>query len=443
MILFPKQTIALDYLEDTTTQEVLYGGAAGGGKSRLGCYWQLKRRCKYPGTRGLIGRTEMKSLKSTTLKTFFEVAKDQNLVRGKHFDLVGAHHAENPDTIQFFNGSMIFLRDLQMQPSDPDVDWLGSLELTDAFIDECSQVVRKVKDILKVRIRYNLIHDCVKMFFATNPTKQLWAFEDFYLSHKNGVIAPYRKFVQAFAVDNPNNSPAYIESLRNMAEGPDKERYWYGNWNFDEDPTALIPFDAIMDAFTNPIQPTGKKAISADLAMQGRNRFVAAPWDGLIVDFTKGIDKLKSTGKEIENDLMRLMQREQIGRSQTVVDSDGLGAYLESYLKGIKEFHGGAQAKDKTEFINLKSECAYKLAEVFQKRQILVKCTPEQKERIVKELGLLKSKSVDTDEKKKGIVSKADMKEMLGSETESPDYLDVLIMGMIFHVGPQFKVLAG
>jgi phage terminase large subunit len=58
-----KQTRAIDYLEDNITTELLYGGAAGGGKSILGCYWQLKRRLKYPGTRGLIGRSSLKDIK--------------------------------------------------------------------------------------------------------------------------------------------------------------------------------------------------------------------------------------------------------------------------------------------------------------------------------------------------------------------------------------------
>lgn len=436
MILFPKQTIALDYLEDNTTQEVLYGGAAGGGKSQLGCYWQLKRRLKYPGTRGLIGRTEMKSLKSTTLKTFFEVAKEQGLKRGNHFDLVGAHHSENPDSIQFVNGSMIFLRDLQLYPSDPDFDSLGSLEITDVFVDECSQLVSKCKEILKVRIRYKLIDGCLKMFFATNPTRQLWAFEDFYYANLKGTIKPYRKFVQAFATDNPNNDPAYIQSLKDMPEGPNKSRLWYGDWNFDEDPAALVQHDAIMDAFTNHIEPGPEKRLSADLAMQGRDSFVVGDWAGLVV--TLVIDKPKATGKEIEQDLAKLMKEKQIGHSQTVVDSDGMGAYLESYLKGIKEFHGGAQAVDKIEFANLKSECAYKLAEVFNKRHIRIICTDEQKERIVKEMGVLKARSVDTDEARKRIISKDKMKDLLGGA--SPDYLDMLIMGMVFHVKKRMVV---
>ncbi len=48
MILTAKQTIALDLLEDEETEELLYGGAAGGAKSVLGCYWQLKKGSNIP-----------------------------------------------------------------------------------------------------------------------------------------------------------------------------------------------------------------------------------------------------------------------------------------------------------------------------------------------------------------------------------------------------------
>ena len=56
-----------------------------GGKTALGCYWQLKMRLKYPNTRGLIGRAVLKTLKETTLVSFFQVAKLQGLDAGKHY----------------------------------------------------------------------------------------------------------------------------------------------------------------------------------------------------------------------------------------------------------------------------------------------------------------------------------------------------------------------
>ena len=74
-------------------------GAEQGGKTALGCYWQLKQRLKYPNTRGLIGRAVLKTLKETTLVSFFQVAKMQNLEAGKHYKF----NAQS-STIEFFNG---------------------------------------------------------------------------------------------------------------------------------------------------------------------------------------------------------------------------------------------------------------------------------------------------------------------------------------------------
>ena len=66
-------------------------------------------------------------------------------------------------------------------------------------------------------------------------------------------------------------------------------------------------------------------------------------------------------------------------------------------------------------------------------RKIRIICTDTQKERIKKEIGILKQDHVDADTRKKVIISKEKMKELLG---HSPDYLDMLIMAMFFHIKP-------
>ena len=42
MQLLIKQEHAVHFLKDSQTKEVLYGGAAGGGKSALGCLWLIE-----------------------------------------------------------------------------------------------------------------------------------------------------------------------------------------------------------------------------------------------------------------------------------------------------------------------------------------------------------------------------------------------------------------
>ena len=80
-----KQRQAFYYLLDKETTELLYGGGAGGGKSYLGCCWILFCCLAYPGTRYLIGRAHLKTLKESTLLNevldllFFEAFLDATL----------------------------------------------------------------------------------------------------------------------------------------------------------------------------------------------------------------------------------------------------------------------------------------------------------------------------------------------------------------------------
>ena len=96
-----------------------------------------------------MGRAILKSLKESTLLTFFQVCKEFGLKPN-----VDYRYNAMEGTIKFWNDSSVYLKDLFAYPSDPEFDSLGSTEYTGAFIDEASQITAKAKNIVMSRIRY-------------------------------------------------------------------------------------------------------------------------------------------------------------------------------------------------------------------------------------------------------------------------------------------------
>lgn len=438
-----KQTKALDYLEDATTNEIEYGGGAGGGKSILGCYWQIKRRLKYPGTRGLIGRASLKTLKETTLQSFFEVCRIQGLKSGLHFG-----YNQQSNIITFSNGSLIFLKDLFQYPSDPNFDELGSLEITDAFVDENNQIVEKAWNIVKSRIRYKLDENNLvpKMLGCCNPAKG-WIYNKFYKPFKDGTIPNSVKFIQALVGDNPDISQFYRENLLSLDE-VSKQRLLYGNWEYDDDPATLIPYDKILDCFTNEFINEGEGYITADIARFGSDSTVIVLWRGLRCTIIQYRSKSVS---EVAKIIKELQQVYSIPNSRTIADEDGVGGGVVDILKckGFVNNSTSIQNPDaprnekgelpKENFVNLKSQCYFKLAEYINKGLVYIDCKDIKiKADIIQELEQVKQHNMDKD-MKRAILPKDKVKEIIG---RSPDFSDALMMRMWFELKPKY-VFAG
>lgn len=443
MDLTTKQTQAFDYLEDNNKiTEVYYGGAAGGGKSALGSYWQLKRRIKYPGTRGLLGRASIKTLKETTLQTFFDIAKKQGVKRSVQFDLTSAQDKEFPNCLVFINGSMIYLKDLFNYPSDPDFDELGSLEITDAFIDEASQITDKAKNIVRSRIRYKLDENGLtpKMLMSGNPSKN-WAYIDFYKPFKDFQLRYDRRFIQALPGDNPNLPASYIESLKGL-DKISRARLLDGNWEYDDDPAALISYDKIIDCFTNDFIEEGEDFITVDVARFGNDKTIIGHWKGFRVKLYqfKGLSVTETAAK------VKLFQDKfNIPNSRTIADEDGVGGGVVDILK-CKGFVNGSTAlpnplkpKDNKgnlkpeNYVNLKSQCYYRMAERMNGSGIYIEVDSiEMKADVIQELEQVKQHNMDKDGKK-AVVPKDKVKDLIG---RSPDYSDTLMMREYFELKP-------
>lgn len=431
MILTKKQTQAIDVLDDTTTTELYYGGAAGGGKSMFGCYWQLKRRLKYPGTRGLIGRSELKNLKKTTLNSFFEVCKMQGLKADKHY-----RYNQQESIIHLFNGSQIILADLATYPSDPEFDSLGSLEITDAFIDEAPQITEKAKNIVKSRVRYKLMDFGLipKLLMTGNPSKN-WAYSEFYRADKEGTIKHDRKFIQALVTDNPYIDPSYIESLKGLDKNS-RARLLDGDWEYDDDPSTLIDYDKILDCFSNDFAHLrGNKFISVDVARFGSDKTVIGLWDGYVVRLFayKGYSVSDTAAKVRE-----LQQQYSIPNSRTIADEDGVGGGVVDILK-CKGFINNSRPLPNPithadeNYANLKSQCYFRLAERINKNGLYIQCDDIQvKKLIIEELEYVKQYNMDKDSKRQ-VLPKDKLKELIG---RSPDFADTLMMREWFELTP-------
>lgn len=424
MVLTIKQTKALDYLQDDITNEIIFGGGAGGAKSVLGCYWLGKNCLKYPGTRWLLGRAILKTLKDTTLNSFFWVMSEQGLKSNYHY----VYNAQRgiisfPET-----ESEILLKDLFTYPSDPNFDELGSLEITGGFVDEVNQISLKAWNISKSRIRYKLDEYGIipKMLGTCNPAKN-WVYSDFYKPQKDNSLPPNKQFVQALLSDNPFISKHYRDNLLQLDKNS-KERLLFGNWEYDDDPSSLMTIDAITNIFSNTFARSGVKYITADVARFGSDSSVIGLWNGLRLE--KIIQLFKKPTTWVSSEIEALRQLHSVPRSNVVVDEDGVGGGIVDQL-GCKGFVNNSSALNGENFDNLKSQCYFKLAEKINDGQIYVSgCTIEQRSALIEELEQVKQKDMDKDGRKK-VVPKDKVKEIIG---RSPDFSDMLMMRMLFEV---------
>jgi hypothetical protein len=424
-----RQSEALKFLSaDSQVETILYGGAAGGGKTMLGCMWQILRRLKYPGTRSLIGRAKLDTLKKTTMNTFFQVANDIGLRAGEDFSYNQQSHI-----IKFSNGSEIILADLFLYPSDPHFQDLGGLELTDVFLDEATEISEKAYSVVCSRIRYKLNEFGLKpkILLTCNPAKG-WIYNQFYLPYKNQNLPEHLAFVQALPGDNIHLPDAYVTSLSRLPEA-DRKRLLEGDWEFDNSSDRLYLYEELMRCFREPMN-VGEEYITADIARLGKDRTVLCVWKGLsCIDIVVLRQKRQD---EVKAEIQRLMNQYSVRLSNVLADADGVGGGLVDSLR-CREFMNGSKAVRGTQYMNLKADCYFRLGELIDKNEITFPI--KWQEDICKELELIRR--VDPDkEGKLRVTSKDTISQRTGGI--SPDIADAIMMRAYFELNRNYTKYA-
>ena len=419
-----KQSQCWKLLTDDQTNIITYGGSAGGGKSYLGCLWISSLCLQYPGIRTLIGRTVLQQLKVTTLNTLFEVLQLMGLKSGEHYTFNG-----QSNIITFSNKSEIILKDLAYQPSDPNYDSLGGIEVSAVFIDEAAQVSHLCFSILKSRIRYKLNQYSLipKVLLTCNPG-QNWIKKEFYIPFIQETLELNKAFVPALPMDNPHLPPSYIDMLKGLPNAQ-RRRLLEGDWNYNEEDDSLFNFDHISNSvFKFKPEPTDKKYMSVDVARFGSDRSVVMIWSGLVVLECLVFNKLSTT--ELSSEIRELIEKYGIHPSNIIVDSDGVGGGVADQIRG-HNFVNNSSPLHGQNYSNLKSQCYVKLSELFKEGKISLNImNPSVIDDLTQELLAVKLKDIDKDNKV-AVQSKDEMKKILG---KSPDLSDALMMRIYYEI---------
>ncbi len=423
------------------------GGGAGGGKSWWLCESRLIKALAYPGYKSFIGREELTRLMGSTYLTWVKVCAFHKVPRNT-WKLNGQYHY-----IEFANGSRIDLLDVKFLPSDPLYERFGSSEYTDGALEECGEIHFMAFDVLKSRVgRHKNDEFGIRPTLAlTGNPKKNWTHSTFYTPWKKGLLPTGYAFIQSLYGDNPYTASQYEKQLGSLRDKTLRDRLKEGIWDYDETPGTLFDFDSVNDLWTNALPATTEsdKFMTIDTARFGQDKIVLYFWRGFNL-YGKEVYRKQSlviTAQRVKD----AARRENIPFSHIVADDDGVGGGVVDICMGIYGFLNNStplpnisarhEYLEKQNFANLKTQCAYIMAQKVKKHEVAITIEhpdTEFAEYLPQELGQFIIKNPENDTIKMALIPKDEMKLALG---RSPDYADAFIMRGFFTLSRDFTVL--
>lgn len=434
-----KQFEAAEYWIDNSISDICYGGSKYSGKTFLGCSLIFGDALTYPGTHHFIARKTLNDLRKFTRPTIEEVLENYGLNR----NYVRYNAQDNYYTCH--NDSKIYLLEAKLLPSDPEYRRFGSMNMTRGMIEEAGEFEEAAKNNLSASVgrwrnaRYGINGKIIQL---CNPAKN-YLYREYYRKHKQGDLEPHKRFIQALPSDNKKAPPEYLQHLMQTLNLAERERLLFGNWEYDDDPATLIPYDNIISIFENDhlVKDPGEMYLTADVARLGSDKAIIAVWKGWVVLEFQIFDKSRTT--EIQNCINTFRAKYIIPKKNCIADEDGVGGGVvdNCEIRGFK--NNGAviavqlekgKSPEKPNFDNLQTQCIYGLVDKINKYgvHIAAPMTDTHKQELIEDLEQVKSYKTDTEGKKR-VIPKEKVKEKLG---RSPDWRDTLLMRYWFELNP-------
>lgn len=438
-----KQRKALKYLLDDDTESVLYGGAIGGGKSWLGCWWLWYMCRKWPNTVYFLARRQMIDINRSTLGTFYKVLRSIEGKDSPDYDPDRFwRYSKGYNTITHRrNGAQIVFVSTEYLPADPNFDRLGSTEYTAGWFEEAQETSRRAFEVLSSRAGRQLNAELgikPKILLTCNPAKN-WLYTDFYLPFTKGELPKGKKVILATLLDNSHLAAEYKERLEKMTDIQLKQRLIDGNWDFEEEGGFLISPANLANCIST-LADGERVKIGVDVALNGEraDKTIIAIVRGNALEALKEIDPLDFTGDPALFDFWLAEQIAAIVKQYPIMSADdvridaaGVGSSIYNILNKILPlkvfpFKGALspfpRKGSSLKFWNLKAQSWWEAKEKIRLKKI--KIPADYDEELWQELTAVKyTNRNDTI----GIEDKSQLKRRLG---RSPDKADAFILAL-------------
>jgi len=257
-------------------------------------------------------------------------------------------------------------------------------------------------------------------------------------------------FISGSVYDNKKlleKDPNYIANLLSQDEDT-QAQLLKGNWKHIPNDRDIYPYEEFVGMFNNFYSvKSSERFITADIALEGSDKFVIGYWEGKSLEDIEIIDK--SNGADVINQIKKMAVAYHVPNNKICYDADGVGGFIDGFIQGAISFKNGSspiEVKDNTgkksqeNYFNLKTQCFYKSGISVKNNEYLISERVANKiydknktvrQRFIEERKAIKKYKTDSDGKLR-IIPKEEMKVLLNGQ--SPDLMDMFMMRQIFEL---------